>query len=84
MRAYRLHLGEEALVYRLAYNGDVVGFKMGRRQGKRVGGSAYWRLRRRVFATCGSDRVGSRRLRTVTLPHHRTCRFQHPAVEPSG
>src|SRR5271167_1708711 len=28
------------------------------------------------------DRVGSRRLRTVTLPHHRTCRFQHPAVEP--
>ena len=30
------------------------------------------------------DRVGSRRLRTVTLPHHRTCRFQHPAVEPSG
>jgi len=30
------------------------------------------------------DRVGSRQLRTVTLPHHRTCRFQHPAVEPSG
>ena len=28
MRAHRLHLGEEALVYRLAYNGDVVGFKM--------------------------------------------------------
>ena len=27
MRAYRLHLGEEALVYCLAYNGDVVGFK---------------------------------------------------------
>jgi hypothetical protein len=25
MRAYRLHLGEEALVYCLAYNGDVVG-----------------------------------------------------------
>ena len=23
----------EAVVYRLAYNGDVVGFKMGRRQG---------------------------------------------------
>ena len=44
MRADRLHLGEEALVYRLAYNGDVVGFKMGRRQGKRVGGSAYWRI----------------------------------------
>jgi hypothetical protein len=54
MRAYRLHLGEEALVYRLAYNGDVVGFKMGRRQGKRVGVLAYRRLRRRVFATCGS------------------------------
>ena len=32
MRAYRLHLGEEALVYRLAYNGDVVAFKMGRRR----------------------------------------------------
>ena len=29
MRAYRLHLGEEAPVYRLAYNGDVVAFKMG-------------------------------------------------------
>jgi hypothetical protein len=43
-RAYRKHLGEEALVYRLAYNGDVVAFKMGRRQGKRVGGSAYWRI----------------------------------------
>ena len=35
MRAYRKHLGEEALVYRLAYNGDIVAFKMGRRQGKR-------------------------------------------------
>jgi hypothetical protein len=32
MRAYRLHLGEEALVHRLAYNGDVVAFKMGRRR----------------------------------------------------
>src|ERR1700687_1730244 len=31
-------------VYRLAYNGDVVAFKMGRRLGKRVGGSAYWRI----------------------------------------
>ena len=31
MRAYRLHLGEEALLYRLAYNGDVVAFKMGLR-----------------------------------------------------
>jgi hypothetical protein len=38
MRAYRLRLGEEAQLYRLAYNGDVVAFKMGRRQGKRVGG----------------------------------------------
>ena len=54
MRAYRLHLGEEAQLYRLAYNGDVVAFKMGRRQGKRVGGSAYRRIRRRVFATCGT------------------------------
>jgi hypothetical protein len=27
-------------------------------------------------------RVGSRRLRAETLPHHRTCRFRHPAVEP--
>src|SRR5271165_972423 len=32
------------LVYRLAYNGDFVAFKMGRRQGKRIGGSAYWRI----------------------------------------
>jgi len=32
MRAYRKHLGEEALVYRLACNGDVVAFKMGRRR----------------------------------------------------
>ena len=44
MRADRLHLGEEALVYRLAYNGDVVAFKIGRRQGKRVGVSAYRRI----------------------------------------
>ena len=36
--------GEEALVYRHGYNGDVVAFKMGRRQGKRAGGSAYWRI----------------------------------------
>ena len=32
------------LVYRLAYNGDGVAFKMGRRLGKRVGGSAYRRI----------------------------------------
>jgi hypothetical protein len=32
------------LVYRLAYNGDVVAFKMGRRLGKRVGVLAYGRL----------------------------------------
>src|SRR5271166_6238010 len=37
-----------------------------------------------AFLVDDIDRVGSRRLRTVTLPHHRTCRFQHPAVEPSG
>ena len=48
MRAYRLHLGEEALVYRLAYNGDVVAFKMGHRQGsvsagRRIGVSASQR-----------------------------------------
>ena len=30
--SYRLDLGEEALVYRLAYNGDVVAFEMGRRR----------------------------------------------------
>jgi hypothetical protein len=30
------------------------------------------------------DRVGSRRLRAVTLPHHRTCGFPHPAVEPGS
>ena len=57
-------------MYRLAYNGDVVAFKMGRRQGKRVGGSAYWRLRRRVFATCGTlgtrSRTRSRAIRGST------------------
>ncbi len=31
-----------------------------------------------------NDRVGSRRLRAVTLPHHRTCGFPHPAVEPGS
>jgi hypothetical protein len=31
-------------VCHLAYNGDVVAFKKGRRLGKRVGGSAYWRI----------------------------------------
>src|SRR5271166_1722246 len=40
-----------------------------------------WRISTR-FRNVWPDRVGSRRLRTVTLPHHRTCRFQHPAVEP--
>ena len=33
-----------SLVHRLAYNDDDVAFKMGRRLGKRVGGSAYRRL----------------------------------------
>ncbi len=31
-----------------------------------------------------SDRVGSRGLRPVSLPHHRTCGFPHPAVETGG
>ena len=73
MRAHRLHLGEEALVYRLAYNGDVVGFKMGGRQGKRVGVLAYRRLRetrfrnvwqgtrsRAIPGSTSDDRVGCR------------------------
>jgi hypothetical protein len=30
------------------------------------------------------DRMGSRGLRPVTLPHHRTCGLPHPAVEPGG
>ena len=29
----------------------------------------------------GRDRMGSRGLRPVSLPHHRTCGFPHPAVE---
>jgi hypothetical protein len=38
MRAYRLHLGEEALVYCLAYHGDVVGSGKGSvSAGRRVG-----------------------------------------------
>jgi hypothetical protein len=32
-------------VYRLAYNGDVVAFKMGRRLGKRIGVSASGEVR---------------------------------------
>ena len=30
------------------------------------------------------DRMGPRGLRPVSLPHHRTCGFPHPAVEPSN
>ena len=30
------------------------------------------------------DRVGLTGLRPPALPHHRTCGFPHPAVEPSG
>jgi hypothetical protein len=30
------------------------------------------------------DRVGPTGLRPSALPHHRTCGFPHPAVEPSG
>ena len=30
------------------------------------------------------DRVGSAGFRPLTLPHHRTCGFPHPAIEPSG
>ena len=30
------------------------------------------------------DRMGPRGLRPVTLPHHRTCGFPHPAVEQGG
>ena len=59
MRAYRLHLGEEALVYRLAYNGDVVAFKMG------VGAIRRGPFRR-VFATCGTVGTRSRAIRGST------------------
>ena len=31
-----------------------------------------------------ADRVGLTGLRPSALPHHRTCGFPHPAVEPSG
>jgi hypothetical protein len=37
MRAYRLHLGEEALVYCLAYHGDVVGSKGSVSADRRIG-----------------------------------------------
>ncbi|MCU0836466.1 MAG: hypothetical protein MUC77_18845, partial [Chromatiaceae bacterium] len=30
------------------------------------------------------DRVGLTGLRPSALPHHRTCGFPHPAVEPGG
>ena len=42
------------------------------------------RIRRspvRKHRFCECDRMGSRGLRPVTLPHHRTCGFPHPAVE---
>ena len=39
-----------------------------------------WR-RNRAYA---DDRVECRGLRPGTLPHHRTCGFPHPAVEPSN
>ena len=41
-------------------------------------------LRRSKAGRLTYDRVGSRRLRAVTLPHHRTCGFPHPAVEPGS
>ena len=49
------------LVYRLAYNGDVVAFKMGR-------GSAdpAWPISGRVFATCGTVGTRSRAIRGST------------------
>ena len=50
MRAYSVRLGEEALVYRHAYNGDVVAFKMGRRRNPAC-------PFRRVFATCGTGAI---------------------------
>jgi hypothetical protein len=56
MRAYRLHLGEEALVYRLAYNGDVVAFKW-------AVGAIRRGTFRRVFATCGT--IGTRSARSA-------------------
>ena len=59
MRAYRLHLGEEALVYRLAYNGDVIAFK------KAVGAIRRGTFRC-VFATCGTVGTRSRAIRGST------------------
>jgi hypothetical protein len=41
-------------------------------------------LRRSKAGRLTYDRVGARRLRAVTLPHHRTCGFPHPAVEPGS
>ncbi len=40
--------------------------------------------RRRWLLAGGTDRVGLTGLRPSALPHHRTCGFPHPAVEPSG
>ena len=48
------------LVYLLAYNGDVVAFKMGRRR------DPAWRTFRRVFATCGTVGTRSRAIRGST------------------
>ena len=72
MRAYRLHLGEQALVYRLAYNGDVVGSKWAAGKGsvlayRRIGvsGDAFFATRgtvgtrsRAIRGSTSDDRVG--------------------------
>ncbi len=66
MRAYRLYLGEESLVYRLAYKGEVVAFKMGRRHdpGRPISTRFrnVWRgrdaLPRGSAAAASDDRVG--------------------------
>ena len=92
MRAYRLGLGEESLVYRLAYNGDVVAFKMGRRH------DPAWHIPTRfrnvwhgrdalprIRGSTSDDHVGAappmvdalRRVRWRSMSRRVFCRFCH-------
>src|SRR5271165_1705531 len=69
-RSYRPRFSEEALVYRLAYNGDVVAFKMGRRQG----GPSRTRTRGRIPHHFTSDLVLSRRSKNSAGRNRRATR----------
>ena len=67
---------------RLAYNGDVVALKMGRRMGKRVGGSAYWCIgvwgSKTAFRHGYSDQEVSTKLMTLCKRRHADTPIRFP------